>query len=92
MNFELFDKAKEKFGLENQFVVALEELSELQKEITKYMRCDGNREHLIEEIADVRIMLAQITYFLQIQDEEILKVISFKLKRLAKRIEGVKDE
>ena len=90
--FELYDKAKETFGEKTQFIVALEELSELQKEITKYLRGKGNKEHLTEEIADVRIMLSQITHFLNISNEDVLEIIEYKLNRLAKRINDKEEK
>lgn len=86
MSIELFDRARDKYGLTMQMTVALEEMAELQKEITKLMRGQGSKEHLIEEIADVRIMLLQITYFLNISNDDIIDMIQFKLNRLAKRI------
>jgi len=87
MSIELFDRARDKYGLTMQMTVALEEMSELQKEITKYLRGKGSKEHLTEEIADVRIMLAQLSYFLNIDNEDILKVIQYKLHRLSQRLE-----
>lgn len=50
------------FGEQPQTIVAIEELSELQKEICKYLRGDKkySLEHISEEMADVEIMLAQL--------------------------------
>lgn len=57
---KIFLCAIDKYGIKNQCVVAIEELSELQKELTKYLRGQGNMEHLAEEMADVGIMLDQL--------------------------------
>lgn len=35
---ELYERAREVYGEETQIIVALEELSELQKELCKYLR------------------------------------------------------
>ena len=43
-----------------QITVAFEEMSELQKELCKYLRGRGSFEHIAEEIADVEIMLEQL--------------------------------
>lgn len=48
------------YGSEIQRVVAIEELSELQKELCKSLRGQTDRQHSAEEIADVQIMLEQM--------------------------------
>lgn len=48
------------FGRESQMVVAIEEMSELQKELCKVLRGKADFDHIAEEIADVYIMLAQM--------------------------------
>ena len=40
------------YGKENQITVAVEELSELIKELCKELRGMGNPEHIAEEMAD----------------------------------------
>jgi len=48
-----------KFGNKAQMIKAIEELSELQKALCKYLLGDQDGEPIIEEIADVEIMTAQ---------------------------------
>lgn len=84
---ELYKRMLDKFG-DLQMVVAVEELSELQKEICKAMRDKFNREHLAEEIADVKIMIDQIMLHYAIQESEIQQVIDEKLKRTEERFKG----
>lgn len=55
-------------GEEKQLIVALEELSELQKEITKFLRGTGNAGRIAEEAADVLICVEQIIYFFGISE------------------------
>ena len=55
-----YKKLIEKFGAKNQIIVAIEELSELQKELCKYLRDKTNIRNISEEIADVEIMLEQL--------------------------------
>lgn len=57
---ELTDPIAKKNGKEVISVVAIEECSELQKEITKMMRERGNKMNLLEEMADVYICLAEL--------------------------------
>ena len=82
---ELYAKAKDTYGLEAQLIVAIEECSELQKELTKYLRGKGSRKNIAEEVADVEIMIEQIRYFfdLGISVEMVKKI---KLERLEKRV------
>ena len=48
------------YGCEIQQVIAIEELSELQKELCKSLRSGADKPHISEEIADVQIMLVQM--------------------------------
>ena len=73
------------FGEENQCIVAIEELSECQKEICKALRGKGDREHLAEEIADARICLEQMVYFFGL-DEEVDSWMDSKIKRLDNKL------
>ena len=84
---EIMRSAIKKNGKTIQTVVAIEELSELQKELTKYIRGKGNRDNLIEEVADVLVMIAQIQLMYYIPDDEVDKVMRFKLNRLKERMQ-----
>lgn len=66
---QIYWAALNKWGLIVQLVVALEELSECQKEICKLYRCNANMSHLAEEIADTRICLEQVCLFYGLKDE-----------------------
>ena len=84
---EIMRSAIKKNGKTMQTVVAIEELSELQKELTKHIRGKGNRDNLIEEVADVLVMIAQIQLMYYIPDDEVDKVMRFKLNRLKERMQ-----
>ena len=70
-----------------QEVIWIEELGELQHEITKSLRGMLNKEHLIEELADVLICLEQLKIKYNISDEELQKWIDYKYNRNCKRQE-----
>ena len=53
---------------EHQLLLAMEELAELTQAISKYLRY-GDTEPLMEEYADVEIMLEQLKQMLQIDDK-----------------------
>ena len=57
---EILKSALSLYGSTAQTVVAIEELSELQKELCKSLRTGADRPHIAEEIADVQIMLEQM--------------------------------
>ena len=69
------------FGQTAQLVMAMEELSECQKEICKKLRGYSNDEHLAEEIADATIMLEQMRLFFGINDL-VCEKMDEKVKRL----------
>lgn len=79
-------KAIKHFGKEHQCMVAVEELSELQKEISKFVRGRNNREAITEEIADVYIVIEQIRIMADIDIEDIGEVIAEKIDRLKRRM------
>jgi hypothetical protein len=87
------EKAIETYGKDMQLNVAIEEFSELIKEICKNKRGADNREAIIEEMADCYIMLMQLEIIFGVKDDEINGVTDAKLERLEKRLEeGAKNE
>lgn len=87
----------ERYGIEKQSLVAMEELAELQKAISKLVRnpeektkpleFKGLRHNLIEEMADVLICMDQLIEYYQIERHEIQELIQAKQERQAKRLE-----
>ena len=75
------------YGTRNQLIVAVEELSECQKEICKFLRGCGDIEHLAEEVADATIMLEQVQVIFDINDATC-RHMDAKIERLKKRIEA----
>jgi NTP pyrophosphatase (non-canonical NTP hydrolase) len=80
----IYQQLINKFGKDNQCIVAIEELSELQKEICKYLRGLGNIENLAEEIADVEIMLEQLK-IIYACDSLVAEKKDYKINRIKKR-------
>lgn len=69
-----------KYGPKSQMVKAMEELSELQVELAKSINGNHRRDRIIEEIADVSIMITQLKRI--IGDEAIDRVIEQKMRAL----------
>lgn len=74
------------FGQQMQMLVAIEEMSELTKEIVKHRRGEDNRRQVAEEIADVGIMLEQLELMFNCR-ELTQDIREEKLARLKKRLE-----
>jgi NTP pyrophosphatase (non-canonical NTP hydrolase) len=82
--------------------VCAEELAELIQALSKYQRlfggqpprkdADAIRADIIEEIADVEVMLEQVREFLEIEPKEVSEIIDKKLDRTIRIIEGMKEE
>lgn len=58
---DIYRAALEKWGADAQTLMVFEEMAELQKELCKNARGKDNRGSIAEEIADVQIMLEQMT-------------------------------
>lgn len=88
---KVYADALNTFGPALQLVVALEELSEVQKEICKVMRGGGSLLHLAEEVADATIMLEQVRQLFDINGE-VCKAMDGKVLRLQQRVADAKDK
>lgn len=87
-----YKQAIKTYGEHAQKLMAIEEMSELTKEICKDFRWKLNREHLIEEMADVLIMLDQMLILYKISGEEVGLMRIKKVERLKERLEKQNDE
>ena len=86
---KVYTNALVAYGEEVQMVVAVEELSECQKEICKFLRGFGNAGNLAEEIADATICLEQMRYIFGL-DELVCEKMDQKICRLDNRLHGIK--
>lgn len=64
---EILQGVINQYGADMQETIAIEEMSELQKEICKNKRGRDNKECIAEEIADVLICLDQLQMIFDIQ-------------------------
>ena len=89
---KIYKQAIKMYGEKAQKLMAIEEMSELTKEICKDFRGKLNREHLIEEIVDVIITIDQLMMMYEISGDEIEQMRERKFERLKERLEKVNDE
>jgi NTP pyrophosphatase (non-canonical NTP hydrolase) len=87
MNEDL-KKIANHYGLRRQLWQTVEETAELTQVICKTGRYDMDtvRDHLVEEVADVSIMIDQIVYLLG--DNMIAKIREEKINRQLERIKN----
>lgn len=77
--------ALRKWGLDAQVMMAVEEMSELTKEICKIFRGKGSLDDLADEVADVLITLEQLKMIYDIGDQ-VDKHMDLKIRRLQDRL------
>ena len=75
------------YGTLNQMLIAIEEMAELQKAIVKHIRQESeeNINSVIEEIADVQVMLEQLKMIFSCRSK-IDEIMDEKIDRQIKRI------
>ena len=78
------------YGINHQILIAIEEMSELTKELCKYKRGFIRPKAICEEIADVNIMIQQLIE-LYGMEKEVLESIDYKLERQLRRIENERE-
>lgn len=83
---KIIQKAIKTWGNQAQLLMVLEEMSELQKEILKNInRHQQNMEAIVDETADVLIMIEQLQQIYQIK-EAVRARIPQKLKKIQNRL------
>lgn len=79
------------YGRESQVLIAIEEMSELTKELCKYFRRYDRKKEIIEEVADAQIMLEQIIELFGINNE-VDRMVDYKLNRQIRRMEQERSD
>lgn len=91
----VFYRAQSLWGREVQEIKAIEELAELTQAIIKNQqrhKNGNNQDNLLEEIADVEIMLWQLKRFNGFKQEDIDKVKFIKVQKLDKLIDKINKQ
>lgn len=86
---KVYHEAIEIYGESAQLDMVIEEMSELTKEICKAKRGKHNHDAIVEEMADVYIMLEQLKIMCSVNEKELHEVVFNKIKRLDERLKGV---
>lgn len=97
-NDEKTKKIADHYGMESQIDILQEECAELVQAVSKYKRGkDDDFSHLLEEMADVTIMIEQVLYLLEkrMNAEESSAYdayFAFIDKKLDRQIKRIEDE
>lgn len=93
---DFYNEIIDRLGERNQITKCVEELSELQQVLCKLLSADDGGvtlDKVVEEIADVEIMLNQVKIILEISESDIESMKNYKIMRTAKRyLGGEKNE
>ena len=74
------------YGKSHQVSKLLEEVGEFIETVI-----NGDKENMVQEMADCMVMLKQFQYYYGITDEEIINNMQFKIKRQLERIKNEKS-
>lgn len=79
------------YGVKAQIKYWATEVQELNEAIIEYemQKSKEQYEHIVEELADNLVMLNQIRYFYNIDEDKIVKIMKQKIDR---QIERIKNE
>lgn len=76
------------YDSQRQKMKVCEELSELETALLKHINKGGNTDDVLEELADVYIMLEQLKYMMPFGENRLEDMIDYKLDRQIQRIRG----
>lgn len=85
---EISSQAIEKWGINAQLWMVVEECAELMNAISKYKRGREDKLSIIEELADVSIMVDQMSFYFD--KTEFERIREDKLQRLLDRLQDIR--
>lgn len=83
---KIIRRSVKKFPWKLKCTVAMEEMAELQQQLSKKIRGYEDRTGLLEEMADVYICLSTLECICNISPEEMQQAIDVKLQRERERL------
>lgn len=83
-------EAIKKYGDKIELLIAIEELSEVQKELSKFIRGKGELNNLEEELSDLSLVLFYIHEICKPDKSNIERWKQLKLDRLEKHLKEMK--
>lgn len=74
------------YGFQHQAIKTVEKCSKFITTLSKLANDEGSRKDVLEEMADVMVMLQQMQYFLCINQYELHKAMETKVHRQIERM------
>ena len=84
--YKIIKQIANHYGFRKQGNKLAEEASELSAAMNKLLSGEGGRAAIIEEMADVTIMIEQMQYLMHIDKSEIISTMEGKLNRQLARM------
>lgn len=85
-HYKIIKQIANHYGFRKQGNKLAEEASELSAAMNKLLSGEGGRAAIIEEMADVTIMIEQMQYLMHIDKSEIISTMEGKLNRQLARM------
>jgi NTP pyrophosphatase (non-canonical NTP hydrolase) len=88
--YAVYEEAMKQWGKEAQAITLFEEIGELMKAVSKLYRDDNPDTYkaLVEEIADVEIMLEQLRVIVPVVEGDVEAAKEEALERLKRKVRG----
>lgn len=83
---KILSNAVQTYGKNHQVDIAIEEMSELTKALLKDRRNIGAIDDVLEELADMLIMICQLMMIFNVDTETLENQIDYKIERLERRL------
>lgn len=79
---EIYQATLDRWGEQAQYDQAIEECAELITALMHYRRDKNDRREVIDELADVTLMLGQLTWMFG--EDQVKEAVTIKLRKLEK--------
>jgi hypothetical protein len=89
---DLLRSVIDEFGVTHQAIKAIEEMAELTVELAKGINLIKSNGNLLEEVADVQIVLDQLKIAFFKDQEEFESIKDKKLEKLQRHLEAAKSK
>ena len=84
---EIYASSIERNGASTLAVIAMEEMAELQQQVSKFLREKGDKVGLVEEMADVIIATSTLQCIFSVDANVLTKAVDVKLNRIKEAAE-----
>lgn len=80
------------YGIDKTLRKLHEEHFELDDAIIRYTHCGGTKQNILEEFADVFVIMSELVVYYDLKDEDVTKMAIYKINRQLERMEQESKE